>query len=132
MKRIAFALAVLAALCVAATAAAGSQARVPTFPTSSSADWSPNGKQLVFTTDRRGNEDLWLMTPTGRHQHPLTRDRGDEWSPAWSPDGSQVAFVSDRDNPDELAHIYVMRADGTHERRVTTGPWLGRAPAVVA
>ena len=123
MKRIAFALAIVAALSVAATAPSSSQAGMPTFPNSWSSDWSPSGKQLVFTTDRRGNDDLWLMTPSGRNQRPLTRDRGDEWSPAWSPDGSQVAFVSDRDSPDEIAHIYVVGADGTHERQVTTGSW---------
>jgi TolB protein len=39
--------------------------------------------------------------------------------PAWSPDGQSIAFASKRDGP---SHIYVMRADGTGVRRLTSGP----------
>ena len=121
MRGTAFAVVVLAMLGLTAAPPVASAARAPTFPASWSPDWSPNGKQLVFTTDRRGSEDLWVMSADGGNQHPLTRSAGDEWSPAWSPDGSQVAFVSDRSDPDEVAHIYVIRADGTQERQLTGG-----------
>ena len=41
--------------------------------------------------------------------------------PAWSPDGARIAFVSYRDG---LAQIYVMNANGTGQRRITTNPPL--------
>jgi len=38
--------------------------------------------------------------------------------PAWSPDGTRIAFVSDRTHRD-LGDIYVMKADGTGQKRLT-------------
>src|SRR6476646_4036274 len=128
MKGIALALAVLAALGLTAAASSTPQARGPTFPASWNATWSPNGKQLVFATNRLGNDDLWLMTPRGRNQRPLTRGRAIESSPTWSPDGSQVAFVSDRTGRGKESHVYVIHADGTRERQVTTGSGWDSSP----
>jgi TolB protein len=39
-------------------------------------------------------------------------------SPAWSPDGKHIAFISDRDGKDHEVQIYVMRADGSEQRRL--------------
>lgn len=36
-------------------------------------------------------------------------------APTWSPDGKEIAFASDRDGH---YGVYVMRADGTHSRRI--------------
>ncbi|MFW6116209.1 MAG: TolB family protein, partial [bacterium] len=38
---------------------------------------------------------------------------------AWSPSGEQIAFSSDRDGNYE---IYVMNADGSDQRRLTSSP----------
>lgn len=52
---------------------------------------------------------------------PLTRHPpGGPWkdgSPSWSPDGRRIAFYSERDGN---AEIYVMNADGSDVRRLTT------------
>ncbi len=40
-----------------------------------------------------------------------------EWDADWPPDGSEIAFVSDRDGD---AEIYLMRADGSDVRQLTT------------
>ena len=47
-------------------------------------------------------------------------------SPAWAPDGKQIAFVSDRDGDWE---IYVMSADGSGQRRITSSAGVDRQPA---
>ncbi len=46
--------------------------------------------------------------------------------PAWSPDGKRIAFVSDRDGNFE---IYVMKADGTGQARLTTNSAADSNPA---
>ncbi len=44
----------------------------------------------------------------------------------WSPDGSHIAFHSTRDGNFE---IYVMKSDGTEQRRLTHNPWADAFPA---
>ena len=58
--------------------------------------WSPDGKWLVFSSDRvnRVWPDLWLIDP----EQPTTRERltrgdGKYFQPSWSPDGGQIAFI---------------------------------------
>ncbi len=58
------------------------------------------------------------MDVDGKNQRRLTRNPASDAFPAWSPDGKRIAFLSDRSGPTE---VYVMRADGTHVRRLTRG-----------
>ena len=58
-------------------------------------DWaprtSPDGRTVVFLSDRAGNDDLWLMNPDGSDPRPLTSDKEARLSsPAWTPDGNYV------------------------------------------
>jgi TolB protein len=48
---------------------------------------------------------------------------GDEFdgNPAWAPDHKRIIFASNRDNP-EKNDIYIMDADGTHVRALTSTP----------
>jgi len=45
---------------------------------------------------------------------------GDQTSPAWSPDSRQIAFVQIVESDDRY-HIFVINADGTAKRQLTTG-----------
>ncbi len=56
----------------------------------------------------------------------LTQTASINVRPAWSPDEKQIAFQSNRDGP---YHIYVMDADGTNARRITSGDADDRHPA---
>ena len=61
-------------------------------------DVSPDGQQLAVSSDRRGNQDLWVLPATGGEMTPLTTDPTPDWNPRWSPDGSRdrVLRVSQR------------------------------------
>lgn len=45
--------------------------------------WSPDGRHIVFQSDRTGSEQIWSMLADGTHQHQLTRD-GKNTEPNWS------------------------------------------------
>ena len=81
--------------------------------------WSPDGSQLVFTSNRDGN-DRDLYHGRGWQQPAAVDGSGSTNSmPALSPDGRSIAFVSNRDGNDE---IYLMDVDGSNPRRLTNNP----------
>ena len=104
------------ALVLAAPAASRARDDAPTFPRSWGAAWSPNGKQVAFTTDRRGNYDIYVMNADGSGQRPLLAGPTDDWAPSWSPDAKQIAFVSDRDG---LAQVYTLDLVSRRVTRLT-------------
>ncbi|HHQ47679.1 MAG TPA: peptidase S41, partial [Acidobacteria bacterium] len=84
--------------------------------------WSPDGTALLFTSDRSGNDDLYLARPAdpeagwlGSFQFPVTRltsDPAEEYGGRFSPDGTRIAFVRGRGD------LVVMAADGSQETTI--------------
>ncbi|HVW67936.1 MAG TPA: amidohydrolase family protein [Steroidobacteraceae bacterium] len=56
--------------------------------------WSPDGSQLVYSSDREGSLDLWIYDVRSGAHRRLTTAPGAEMRPAWSPDGTRIAFVN--------------------------------------
>ncbi len=79
-------------------------AKTPTF--------SPDGRKIVFVSDRDRN--IYLMNGDGTDEKRLTK--GPTETPTFSPDGRKIAFAS---NKDYNYDIYVMNDDGTDEKRLT-------------
>ena len=53
--------------------------------------FSPNGKQIVFVSDRDGSENLWLADADGTNPRALTTgERENYLSPVWTPDGQYL------------------------------------------
>lgn len=69
--------------------------------------FSPDGRWLVFCSERRGTPDLYALDLHDRARAPLLLTHSDalDDAPAFSPDGKQLAFVSTRDGK---ADIFVM------------------------
>ena len=79
-------------------------------------DWSPDGKQVSFTSTRDGKGDIYVMKADGSNQHRLTFDAALAYKSTWSPDGNRM-FTSERDGHPE---IYVMNSDGSALYRLTS------------
>ncbi len=60
------------------------------------ATFSPDGRWIVFTSERNGSADLWAVKVTGGKPVRLTRGPAMDDAAAFSPDGKQLAFVSTR------------------------------------
>src|SRR5919199_1181447 len=53
--------------------------------------FAPDGKSIVFVSDRSGYENLWLVDSDGRNPRALTKDKDAQYiSPAWTPDGKYL------------------------------------------
>ena len=53
--------------------------------------FSPDGRQLVYVSDRSGSDNLWIAAAEGGNAHQLSRlPRSVLLSPAWSADGKSV------------------------------------------
>jgi len=84
------------------------------------------GDAIAFVSTRDGYYAIFGMDADGSHQGRLTGDHGDDGQPAgaafqidpaYSRDGSRIAFASARSGD---LDVYVMNADGSGTRRVTT------------
>jgi tricorn protease len=55
--------------------------------------WSPDGKKVVFLSDRSGEEELYLVNPEGGPWKQLTKGgKGFRMQPVWSPDSKWLIF----------------------------------------
>ncbi|MEJ2733300.1 MAG: protein kinase [Anaerolineae bacterium] len=76
---------------------------------------SPDGRQVVFMSQRDGNWEVYAANIDGGNLRRLTHDPSNDGLPAWSPDRRYIAFVTDRDGP---WAVWVMRPDGSQQRRL--------------
>jgi len=70
--------------------------------------WSPDGKQLAFTSNRSQpdpdatrDSNIWVVaadnTDKGAHLTQITTNPAPDSQPTWSPDGSSIAYVTELD-----------------------------------
>jgi Tol biopolymer transport system component len=81
--------------------------------------FSPDGKKIVFSSNRSGTPAIWVCDRDGFNPVELTSfEVTIPGSPRWSPDSRWIAF----DSPiSGNVDIYVISADGGPVRKLTTG-----------
>ncbi|MFQ5651584.1 MAG: protein kinase, partial [bacterium] len=56
--------------------------------------WSPDGKEIVFQSNRGEQWDLWIIPAKGGTPTQLTNDIYFDYHPNWSPDGKWIVYGS--------------------------------------
>jgi eukaryotic-like serine/threonine-protein kinase len=79
--------------------------------------YSPDARWLVFSSNRTGNLDLWLLDTQSGEERQLTDDEADDWDPAFTPDGRSLLWSTNRAGHFE---VWRMAVDGSGARQLTT------------
>lgn len=103
-----------------------------------------SGKERRYAWDYDVEMDIYVYRESDAALRRLTNARGYDAEGSYSPDGKWIAFSSMRDaynrqlsdreenmleaNPSYFAEIYIMRADGTGQQRLTTAPGYDGGP----
>jgi len=84
--------------------------------------FSPDGREIVFVSDRSGDDNVWLMSADGSDVRPLTKGVGSVYiSPDWTPDGDYI--VVSRQAPLEgLEKLWLYHKRGGIGLDMTPGP----------
>ena len=80
--------------------------------------FSPDGKQIVFTSLRDGDGEIYVMDADGANPRRITHAKGYDGGPFFSPDGKRIIYRSDRKEND-LLQLFVNNVEGTDERQLT-------------
>jgi TolB protein len=83
------------------------------------ATWSPDGKSIVFTSERNGSADLFHVNADGSGLKALTQDPAYDDQAAFSPDGRKLVFVSTREGG--TANLWILDLASLRAQRLTTG-----------
>ncbi len=97
--------------------------RLVNFPaadgTNVSPAWSPDGKQIAYSSSRTGDPEIWVTDENGSLARRLTSFRGPDASPVFNPrTGAQIAWISGHSG---LPQLYIMESDGSGVQRMTDG-----------
>lgn len=88
--------------------------------------WNVNGKELFFTSYISGDPDLYSIGLTkGSKPKVISNFKGLDMGAAMSPDGTKIALSLTKD---DNAEVYVMNADGTGLKRLTTSWGIDISP----
>ena len=77
---------------------------------------------VAFSSNRDGNNEIYVMNPDGSEQTRLTFDSANDQRPDISPNGRQIVFASNRiteTNPTGDFEIFVMNSDGSDVMQLT-------------
>jgi dipeptidyl aminopeptidase/acylaminoacyl peptidase len=83
--------------------------------------WSPDGKEIVFTTNVTGRDNLWKVAAAGGWPIQLSQSNDREYGEVWSPDGKSIVYESDHGG-NEYFDLYAIPSDGGSAVNLTSTP----------
>jgi Tol biopolymer transport system component len=81
------------------------------------AQYSPDGKRIVFASKRSGLPGIWISSDNGTDLVQISNPNYVSGSPQWSPDGNKIAFDS---HPGEHWEIFVADVSERKPRKLVT------------
>jgi Tol biopolymer transport system component len=89
--------------------------------------YSPDGRTVMFSSNRGGTLDLWELSVESGEMHRVTDDPEDDWDPLYGPDGQSIFWCSGRSGAFE---IWTARRDGSAPRQVSRDSLDAENPCV--
>lgn len=96
-----------------------------------SIDWSPNGDEIAFVSNREPNEDqffnydLFTLKVADGSIRRLTSTESAEYRPRWAPDGKTIVYqatkrgLTNLETTMEDTHVWLINADGSDSREIS-------------
>ena len=73
--------------------------------------FSPDGKHIVYISDKSGAQNVWVMNLASKEERQITKDKNQSYfSAAWSPDGKYIVAAKGRRNI--KLHLYHLEKGG--------------------
>ena len=91
-----------------------------------SAQPSPDGKWIVFGSDRDGWDHIYVMPAAGGAAVQITKGKFEAWRPQWSPDSTRIAFDANEPNRYGNRHLYVAAINGNPSKATIAAITSGR------
>jgi TolB protein len=88
-------------------------------------DFSPDGREILFTSYKRRNPDLYKRALSSTVEVPVSNRKGLNITGSWSPDGSRIALALSKDGNSE---IYTLARDGSSPARLTVNHAIEVSP----
>jgi len=80
--------------------------------------WSPDGKEIAFTTNLTGRDNLWKVPASGGWPIQLSQSDDREYGAIWSPDGKWILYEQDRGGH-EYYDIFAIPSTGGQAANLT-------------
>lgn len=88
-------------------------------------DFSPSGKEIIYTSYKNGNPDLFRRELFTGAEANVSHSPGINITGAFSPEGNRIALAMSKDGNSE---IYLLTKEGKQLARLTTNPAIDLSP----
>jgi Tol biopolymer transport system component len=81
--------------------------------------YSPDGKRILFVSDRSGSDNLWYIDTQKKDTVQLTKEQNQDFpSATWTPDGDFIVYAKGR----RIVNLYMMSKNGGGGVQLTDAP----------